>query len=140
MPATLTSLFTPANLINGNWSFEGDGSFNTVVDKYHGTELARIPNAAFAYTRLRSTRAFCASISHFARSQASLFCDPSVWDRIHIVHCGVAEPEPLPPMPAGRRGLAAGSRSMTPPVPGPACAWRRRTAAWPSSPWWAVSA
>ena len=48
MPATLTSLFTPANLINGNWSFEGDGSFNTVVDKYHGTELARIPNATEA--------------------------------------------------------------------------------------------
>ena len=45
MPATLTSLFTPANLINGTWSFEGDGTFNTVVDKYHGTELARIPNA-----------------------------------------------------------------------------------------------
>ena len=45
MPATLTSLFTPANLINGNWSFEGDGTFNTVVDKYHGTELASIPNA-----------------------------------------------------------------------------------------------
>lgn len=42
------SLFTPANLINGNWSFKGDGSFNTVVDKYHGTELARIPNATEA--------------------------------------------------------------------------------------------
>lgn len=48
MPATLTSLFTPANLINGSWSFEGDGSFNTVVDKYHGTELARIPHATEA--------------------------------------------------------------------------------------------
>ncbi len=48
MPATLTSLFTPANLINGSWSFEGDGTFNTVVDKYHGTELARIPHATEA--------------------------------------------------------------------------------------------
>lgn len=48
MPATLTTLFTPANLINGAWSFEGDGTFNTVVDKYHGTELARIPNASEA--------------------------------------------------------------------------------------------
>jgi glyceraldehyde-3-phosphate dehydrogenase (NADP+) len=47
MPTTQTSsLFTPANLINGNWSFEGDGTFNTVVDKYHGTELTRVPNAA----------------------------------------------------------------------------------------------
>ena len=48
MPATLTTLFTPANLINGSWSFEGDGTFNTVVDKYHGTELARIPHATEA--------------------------------------------------------------------------------------------
>lgn len=48
MPTTLTSLFTPANLINGNWSFEGDGSFNVVVDKYHGNELAMLPNATEA--------------------------------------------------------------------------------------------
>lgn len=48
MPATLTSFFTPANFINGNWSFEGDGSFNTVVDKYHSTELAKLPNATEA--------------------------------------------------------------------------------------------
>src|SRR5690606_36541754 len=48
MPATLTSLFTPANLINGNWSLQGDGSFNTVVDKYHGTQLAKLPNATEA--------------------------------------------------------------------------------------------
>lgn len=49
MPTTTTdTLFTPANLINGNWTFEGDGTFNTVVDKYHGTELARIPNATVA--------------------------------------------------------------------------------------------
>lgn len=38
-------LITPANLINGSWSFQGDGTFNVVVDKYHGTELARVPNA-----------------------------------------------------------------------------------------------
>lgn len=43
-----STLFPPANLINGSWSFEGDGTFNTVVDKYHGTELARIPNATDA--------------------------------------------------------------------------------------------
>jgi len=50
MPTTTvpTSLFTPANLINGTWSFEGDGTFTTVVDKYHGTELAKIPNATEA--------------------------------------------------------------------------------------------
>ncbi|MCB0769994.1 MAG: aldehyde dehydrogenase family protein [Flavobacteriales bacterium] len=49
MPSTsATDLFTPANLINGTWSFEGDGTFNTVLDKYHGTELARIPHATEA--------------------------------------------------------------------------------------------
>jgi glyceraldehyde-3-phosphate dehydrogenase (NADP+) len=39
------SLFQQANFINGAWVKEGDGSFNTVVDKYHGTELARIAHA-----------------------------------------------------------------------------------------------
>lgn len=37
-----------ANLINGNWCGEGDGTFNTVVDKYHGTELAKLPHATEA--------------------------------------------------------------------------------------------
>ena len=41
-------LFTPANYINGVWKNEGDGSFNTVVDKYHGTELAKVPHATAA--------------------------------------------------------------------------------------------
>ena len=49
MPTTTavpsTMLFKPANFINGNWSYEGDGTFNTVLDKYHGTELARLPHA-----------------------------------------------------------------------------------------------
>ncbi len=40
-----SALVTSANLINGTWTTEGDGTFNTVVDKYHGTELARIPHA-----------------------------------------------------------------------------------------------
>jgi glyceraldehyde-3-phosphate dehydrogenase (NADP+) len=48
MHPNLTSLLTPANHINGSWSFEGDCTFTTVVDKYHGTELARIPNATEA--------------------------------------------------------------------------------------------
>lgn len=41
-------LFSPANFVNGAWTKEGDGSFNSVVDKYHGTELARIPHATAA--------------------------------------------------------------------------------------------
>ncbi|MBL0129477.1 MAG: aldehyde dehydrogenase family protein [Flavobacteriales bacterium] len=43
-----SSLLSPANYINGSWSYEGDGTFNTVIDKYHGTELARIPHATEA--------------------------------------------------------------------------------------------
>jgi acyl-CoA reductase-like NAD-dependent aldehyde dehydrogenase len=50
MPSALTApaLFAPANFINGSWSFEGDGTFNTVIDKYQGSELARIPHATEA--------------------------------------------------------------------------------------------
>ena len=36
-----------------------------------------------------------ACISHFARSQAMLFCDQAHWDRLRIVHCGV-DPDRLP--------------------------------------------
>ncbi len=32
---------------------------------------------------------FVACISHFARSQAMYFSDPSDWDKLHIIHCGV---------------------------------------------------
>ncbi len=51
MPQTLnapTNVVRPANYINGRWIEVGDGTFNTVVDKYHGTELARIPHATEA--------------------------------------------------------------------------------------------
>lgn len=33
--------------------------------------------------------AFSAYISHFARSQGMLFSDPTHWDRMRIVHCGI---------------------------------------------------
>lgn len=52
MPNTITApspaLFQQASYINGQWTKDGDGTFNTVVDKYHGTELARMPNATEA--------------------------------------------------------------------------------------------
>lgn len=32
---------------------------------------------------------FVACISHFARSQAMLLSEPTHWDKLHIVHCGV---------------------------------------------------
>ena len=45
---TATALFPHANFINGTWTDTGDGTFNTVIDKYHGTDLARIPHATEA--------------------------------------------------------------------------------------------
>jgi len=41
-------MYRNANYINGFWVEEGDGTFNTVIDKYHGTELAKIPHATEA--------------------------------------------------------------------------------------------
>lgn len=39
------SLYRDANFIANEWVDAGDGSFTTVLDKYSGTELARLPNA-----------------------------------------------------------------------------------------------
>ncbi len=44
----IAQLFHPSNFINGAWLTDADGTFNTVVDKYHGTELAKIPHATEA--------------------------------------------------------------------------------------------
>lgn len=41
-------MYRNANFINGIWEEAGDGTFNTVVDKYHGTELAKLPHATSA--------------------------------------------------------------------------------------------
>jgi len=38
-------MYRNANFINGSWSSTGDGTFNTVIDKYHRTELAKVPHA-----------------------------------------------------------------------------------------------
>ena len=38
--------------------------------------------------KIRRARFVCC-ISQFCRSQAMIFCEPGVWDRLHIVHCGV---------------------------------------------------
>ena len=42
---TASPLFRPANYINGVWKKTGDGTFNTVLDKYHGNVLAKLPQA-----------------------------------------------------------------------------------------------
>lgn len=60
-----------------SFTLHGPGIFFEPKEWHLGTKLERA--------------AFCAAISNFARSQASLFCDPSVWPRIRIVHCGVGE-------------------------------------------------
>lgn len=48
MTAPTNALFDQASYINGSWIGTGDGTFDTVLDKYHGTELARMPNATEA--------------------------------------------------------------------------------------------
>jgi glycosyltransferase involved in cell wall biosynthesis len=47
--------------------------------------------------------AFVSCISHFCRSQAMYFSDPSHWDRLKIVHCGV-RPEEFGTTARGPRG------------------------------------
>jgi glyceraldehyde-3-phosphate dehydrogenase (NADP+) len=44
----------------GRFDSTGDGTFTTVVDKYHGTELARIPNATAARMEEAITAAYTA--------------------------------------------------------------------------------
>lgn len=56
----------------------------------HGPAIFFEPNEWHLRTKLE-TASFCAAISSFARSQASLFCEPEMWNRIRIVHCGVGE-------------------------------------------------
>lgn len=41
-------LIRSANFVAGKWTDEGDGTFQAVVDKYGGAELARVPNATAA--------------------------------------------------------------------------------------------
>lgn len=64
MSQTLTArgsqaaLYPLANYINGTWYNEGDGKFTTVVDKYHGTELAKLPLATAAQVEEAVAAAF----------------------------------------------------------------------------------
>jgi len=59
----------------------------------HGPAIFFEPREWSLETKM-NTVAFCAAISAFAKSQASIYCDPSRWDRIHIVHCGVDDLRP----------------------------------------------
>ncbi len=48
LPPAIAHLIEPRNHIAGQWAADGDGTYNTVLDKYHGTELARVPHATAA--------------------------------------------------------------------------------------------
>lgn len=54
----------------------------------HGPAELYEPRSWALAEKTRRAR-FVACISHFARSQAMYFADPSDWDRLHIIHCGV---------------------------------------------------
>ncbi len=57
-----------ANLINGEWLDVGDGHFTVVLDKYHGTEMARLPHATSAQME---TAIAAASASRLALAEMS---------------------------------------------------------------------
>ncbi|MBP8824190.1 MAG: aldehyde dehydrogenase family protein [Flavobacteriales bacterium] len=57
-PASAATLFPQANYINGTWHTEGDGKFTTVLDKYRGTELAKLPLASAAQVEEAVAAAF----------------------------------------------------------------------------------
>ncbi len=61
---------------------------------------------------------FVACISHFARAQAMLLSPPEAWDKLRIVHCGVA-PERYgpPPQSPGKRLLFVGRLASVKGVP-----------------------
>lgn len=48
LSSAVQSLIHERNFIAGQWSADGDGSFNTVLEKYQGVQLARVPHATEA--------------------------------------------------------------------------------------------
>lgn len=59
----------------------------------HGPAIFFEPREWSLETKM-NTVTFCAAISTFAKAQASIYCDPSRWDLIHVVHCGVDDLRP----------------------------------------------
>lgn len=57
----------------------------------HGPDIFFEPKRWRLDEKIAKAR-FVSCISHFCRSQAMIFSDPSHWQKLHIVHCGV-EPE-----------------------------------------------
>lgn len=75
----------------------------------HGPEEFDAPEALSLPQKLAEAR-FAVGVSAFGRSQLCRWTDPSRWDRLHVVHCGVeaalfADPAPLPPGPSAEHPL-----------------------------------
>lgn len=70
----------------------------------HGSEEFDMPIALSLTTKVTHAR-FVAAISSFCRSQLYRWTDPAVWDRIHVVRCGLesdyfaSSPTPIPERP-----------------------------------------
>ncbi|MDO6522974.1 glycosyltransferase [Shimia thalassica] len=54
----------------------------------HGPDIFFAPDH-WRLDKKIETASFVACISHFCRAQAMAFSDPSHWEKLHIVHCGV---------------------------------------------------
>lgn len=74
----------------------------------HGPEEFDAPRALALDIKLTKA-AFAVAVSSFGRSQLCRLVPPAVWDRIHVVHCGIEParfPEPAP-FPMGGPHLVA---------------------------------
>lgn len=70
----------------------------------HGSEEFDMPIALALKTKVSHAR-FVAAISSFCRSQLYRWTDPALWDRVHVVRCGLdtsyfaSTPHPIPEQP-----------------------------------------
>jgi glycosyltransferase involved in cell wall biosynthesis len=96
-PATVAML---AHALGGpRWSFTA-----------HGPDEFDAPRALALDLKLRAA-AFAVAVSSFGRSQLCRWAPLPVWDRIHVVHCGIDParfPAPAPPPPGGPHLVAVG--------------------------------
>lgn len=70
----------------------------------HGPAELFEPESWHLGTKIKRA-AFTVCISDFCRSQAMLFSDPGDWDRLKIVHCGVAPEQYDGPPPTPKQSL-----------------------------------
>ena len=78
------ALFSSANFINGRWVQDGDGTVNSVVDKYHGTELARLPHATSVQMEeaIAASAASSVQLRRMSAGQRSAALDALAHDRV----------------------------------------------------------